>query len=60
MNGHPIASGFNDYKLQITANPDIFLVERIIGGRKFKGNLQFKGRWLGFKDEIWIDVQNIV
>lgn len=60
MNGSPIAGTFYDYELQKTANPDIYLVERITGRRKFKGKSQVKVRWLGLDEETWIDAKDIV
>lgn len=60
MNGLPIAGGFYGYELQKTNNPDIYLVERITGRRKLKGKVQLKVRWLGLKEETWIDAKNIV
>lgn len=58
MNGRPIEGGFYTEELQRTANPDIFLVEKVL--RK-KGR-KVLVRWLGLdkSQDSWIDATNIL
>jgi len=56
--GNPIAGGFYEYKLQRVANPDVYLVEKII--RKYGDNVYVK--WLGMhkSHNSWIHKNNVL
>lgn len=56
--GNPISGAFYEEELQKTANPDIYLVEKVL---KRKANKLFV-KWLGLdsKQNSWIDKRNIV
>lgn len=56
LQGRPIKGGFYEEEIQKTANPDVYLVEKIL---QRKGN-KVKVRWLGFNSshDSWIGVKN--
>lgn len=58
LNGRPIKGGFYREELQKTANPNIYLVEKVL--RRKRGKLLV--RWLGLdkSHDSWIDESNVL
>jgi len=56
--GKPIAGGFYEYELQRVANPDVYLVEKML--RKRRNEVYMK--WLGFDNSrnSWIHKNNVL
>lgn len=55
-NKEHIAGGFYQYELHSVANPDVYLIKKILKRKKNKVLVE----WLGFKDNEWIDSKNII
>ncbi|RLU15822.1 hypothetical protein DMN91_011578 [Ooceraea biroi] len=55
----PIAGGFYEHELHRVANPDIYLVEKVL---RRKGDDEVYVKWLGFDDShnSWIHKDNVV
>ncbi|EFN64897.1 hypothetical protein EAG_04608, partial [Camponotus floridanus] len=55
--GNPIAEGFYEYKLQRVANPDVYLVEKIL--REKGDNVYVKWLRMGKSYNSWIHKNNV-
>jgi len=55
--GKPVAEGFYDYELHHVANPDVYLVEKVLRNRKNEVYV----KWLGFDNShnSWIHKNNV-
>lgn len=52
----PIEGKFYEFEIQKVANPDVYLVEKILKRKDDKALV----KWLGFKKPTWIPVSNIL
>lgn len=56
INDEPIHGKFYEFEIQKVANPDVYLVEKVV---KTKGDKALV-KWLGFKTPTWIPISNIL